>query len=72
MSDNDCLFENVPIKTRIGYIQSMININNLDAKEKRIDIKHRKISIIHSFGVIALVIVEVPALVIIAYKMLGY
>ena len=62
----------IPLQTRINYLKSETEKNKLiaiDAEEVR---KAMKIAKIHSLCVIALAIVEMPALIIIAYKMLGY
>ena len=69
---NEFELNEIPLQTKIKYLESETEKNKLiaiDAEEVR---KHRKIAKIHSLCVIALAIVEMPALIIIAYKMLGY
>lgn len=62
----------LPLQNKIDFIKSETNKNNLMQEDIEAAIAHRKIARLHSFCVIALTIIEIPALIIIAYKMLGY
>ena len=62
----------IPLQTRINYLESETEKNKLVAIDLEEVRKARKIAKIHSLCVIALTVIEIPALIIIAYKMLGY